>query len=63
MVGYKKFITQDETMDKNNNCIHNPLNEIVGALVISNRGLKFGIVFLVSDHSAYEKLIASKKRC
>jgi hypothetical protein len=35
---------------------------IVGAVVIFNHGLKFGIVFLVSDHSAHEKLIASKKK-
>jgi hypothetical protein len=34
----------------------------VGAVVIFNHGLKFGIVFLVSDHSAHEKLIASKKK-
>jgi hypothetical protein len=34
---------------------------IVGAGVIFNHGLKIGIVFLVSDHPAHEKLIASKK--
>jgi hypothetical protein len=34
---------------------------IVGAVIIFNHGLKFGIVFLVSDHPAHEKLIASKK--
>jgi hypothetical protein len=37
------------------------LKGIVGVVVIFNHGLKFGIVFLVSDHSAHEKLIASKK--
>jgi hypothetical protein len=37
------------------------LKEIVGAVVIFSHGLKFGIVFLVSDHPAHEKLIASKK--
>jgi hypothetical protein len=37
------------------------LKGIVGAVVIFNHGLKFGIFFLVSDHPAHEKLIASKK--
>ena len=32
------------------------------AVVIFNHGLKFGIVFIVSDHPAHEKLIASKKK-
>jgi hypothetical protein len=35
---------------------------IVGAVVILDHGLKFGIIFLVSDHPAHEKLIASKKK-
>ena len=35
---------------------------IVGAVVIFDHGLKFGIIFLVSDHSAHEKLIAIKKK-
>jgi hypothetical protein len=39
-----------------------PLKGIVGAVVIFNHGFKFGIIFLVSDHPAHEKLIASKKR-
>jgi hypothetical protein len=34
---------------------------IVGAVVIFDHGLKFGIIFLVSDHPAHEKLIANKK--
>ena len=34
---------------------------IVGAVVIFDHGLKFGIIFLVSDPS-HEKLIASKKK-
>ena len=34
----------------------------MGAVVIFDHGLKFGIVFLVSDHPAHEKLIASKKK-
>jgi hypothetical protein len=38
------------------------LNGIVGAVVIFNYGLKLSIVFLVSDHPAHEKLIASKKK-
>jgi hypothetical protein len=38
------------------------IKEIVGAVVIFNHGLKFGIVFLVSDNPAHEKLIASKKK-
>jgi hypothetical protein len=33
----------------------------VGAVVIFDHGLKLGIIFLVFDHSAHEKLIASKK--
>jgi hypothetical protein len=33
----------------------------VGAVVIFDHGLKFGIIFLVSDHLAHEKLIARKK--
>jgi hypothetical protein len=37
------------------------LKGIVGAVVIFNHGLKFGIVFLVSDHPAHEKFIANKK--
>jgi hypothetical protein len=37
-----------------------PLKEIVGAVVIFDHGLKFGIIFLVSDHPAHKKLIASK---
>ena len=37
------------------------LKGIVGAVVIFDHGLKFGIIFLVSDHPAHEKLIASKK--
>jgi hypothetical protein len=36
--------------------------EIVGAVVIFDHGLKFGIIFLVSDHPAHIKLIASKKQ-
>ena len=36
------------------------LKGIVGAVVIFDHGLKFGIVFLVSDHPAHEKLIASE---
>jgi hypothetical protein len=39
----------------------NHIKGIVGAVVIFNHGLKFGIVFLASDHPAHEKLIASKK--
>jgi hypothetical protein len=35
---------------------------IVGAVVIFDHGLKFGIIFLVSDHPAHEKLIAIKKK-
>jgi hypothetical protein len=38
------------------------LKGIVGAVVIFDHGLKFGIIFLVSDHAAHEKLIASKKK-
>jgi hypothetical protein len=34
----------------------------VGAVVIFDHGLKFGIIFLVSDHPAHEKLTASKKK-
>ena len=34
----------------------------MGAVVIFDHGLKFGIIFLVSDHQAHEKLIASKKK-
>jgi hypothetical protein len=44
------------------NVIYRKLKGIVGAVVIFNHGLKFGIVFLVSDHQAHEKLIASKKK-
>jgi hypothetical protein len=33
----------------------------VGAVGLFDHGLKFGIIFLVSDHPAHEKLIASKK--
>jgi hypothetical protein len=36
--------------------------EIVGAEVIFDHGLKVGIIFLVSDHPAHGKLIASKKK-
>ena len=36
--------------------------EIVGAVVILGHGLEFGIIFLVYDHPAHEKLIASKKK-
>ena len=35
---------------------------IVGAVVIIDHGLKFGIIFLVSDHPANEKFIASRKK-
>ena len=35
---------------------------IVGAVVIFDHGLKFGIIFPVSDHPAHEKLIAIKKK-
>ena len=35
---------------------------IVGAVVIFDHGVKIGIMFLVSDHPAHEKLIASKKK-
>ena len=38
------------------------IKEIVSAVVIFDHGLKFGIIFLVSDHPAQEKLIASKKK-
>jgi hypothetical protein len=38
------------------------LKGIVGAEVIFDHGLKFGIIFLVYDHPAHEKLIASKKQ-
>ena len=34
----------------------------MGAVVIFDNGLKFGILFLVSDHPAHKKLIASKKK-
>ena len=34
---------------------------IVGAVVIFDHGLKFGIIFLGSDYPAHEKSIASKK--
>ena len=34
---------------------------IAGAVVIFDYGLKFGIIFLASDHPAHEKSIASKK--
>ena len=34
---------------------------IVGAVVIFDHGLKFGIIFLETDHPAHQKLIASKK--
>jgi hypothetical protein len=34
---------------------------VVGAVIIFNHGLEFGFIFLVSDHPAHEKLIASKK--
>jgi hypothetical protein len=33
---------------------------IVGAVVIFDHSPKFGIIFLVSDHPAHEKLIARK---
>jgi hypothetical protein len=38
-----------------------PVKGIVGAVIIFNHDLKFGIIFLVSDHPAHEKSIASKK--
>jgi hypothetical protein len=42
---------------------HAPFNcGIVGAVVIFNHGLKFGIVYLVSEHPAHDKLIASKRK-
>ena len=34
----------------------------MGAVVIFDHGLNFGIIFFVSDHPAHEKLIASKKK-
>ena len=34
----------------------------MGAVVIFDHGLKFGIIFLVSDHPAHKKLIASQKK-
>ena len=34
---------------------------IVRAIIIFDHGFKFGIVFIVSDHPAHEKLIARKK--
>jgi hypothetical protein len=34
---------------------------IVGAVIIFDHGLKFGIIFFVSYHPAHKKLIASKK--
>ena len=37
------------------------LKGLVDAIVIFNHGLKFRIIFLVSEHPAHEKLIASKK--
>jgi hypothetical protein len=37
------------------------LQKKIFAVVIFDHGLKFGIIFLVSDHPAHEKLIASKK--
>jgi hypothetical protein len=40
----------------------NAFKGIVGAVVIFDHGLKFGIIFLVSDHPAHEKLIAIKKK-
>jgi hypothetical protein len=46
---------------KNTSVVSNfsDLKEIVGAVVIFDHGLKFGIIFLVSDHPAHKKLIAS----
>ena len=38
------------------------IKEIVGAVVMFDHGFKFGIIFLVFDHPAYENLIASKKK-
>ena len=38
------------------------LKGIVGGVVIFDHSLKFGIIFLVSDHPAHEKFIASKKK-
>jgi hypothetical protein len=38
------------------------LKEIVGAIVIFDHGLKCVTIFLVSDHPAHEKLVASKKK-
>ena len=34
----------------------------MGAVVIFNHVLEFGIIFLVSDHPAHEKSIARKKK-
>jgi hypothetical protein len=38
-----------------------PLKGIVGAVVIFNHGLKFGIIFLVSDHPAHVARLQQKK--
>jgi hypothetical protein len=42
--------------------IHFLVKEIVGSVVKFDHGLKFGIIFVVSDHPTHDKLIASKKK-
>ena len=41
-------------------CLKGIFKGIVGAVVIFDHVLKFGIIFLVSDHPAHKKLIASE---
>ena len=50
------------TESGNRRCLEIAKNfkEIVGAVVIFDHGLKFRIIFLVSDHPARKKMITSK---